>query len=206
MIKAVLFDFGGVLTESGKKGFVSQALADAYGVTIDEIQLSKLQYQWRKNMTDEEEVMDVLNKRFNKKVSVKEFYEHLHGETLRSEEVYSMADQLRAAGIKTGILSNVFTTSAELLREQGFYDGFDPIVLSCEEGYAKPDEELYQIAIQKTGVKADEIVFIDDQEKCRPPAEKLGMHFVMAVSPQQIVDDTLALISKINSVDFSKRA
>jgi epoxide hydrolase-like predicted phosphatase len=198
MIKAVLFDFGGVLTESGKKGFVRQALADLYGVKLEDLQLDKQQYEWRKNATDENQVLARLNERFNKNVTVQQFYDHINGDIVRSPEVYSMAEQLRRAGIKTGILSNVFSTSAKSLRHNGFYDNFDPIVLSCEEGYAKPDIELYKIAIERSGVRANEILFVDDQEKCRPPAEALGMHFLLAISPQQIVTDTLAIINKGN--------
>jgi epoxide hydrolase-like predicted phosphatase len=202
MIRAVLFDFGGVLTESGKQGFVRQALADVYGVQLDDIRLDNLQYEWRRHTVDEDLVIGALNRKFNKQVTAAQFYEYLNSETIPSPEVYQLAERLRGAGIKTGILSNVFSTSAGLLRAKGFYDNFDPLVLSCEEGYAKPDEELYDIAIQKTGVPAGEILFIDDQEKCQPPAEKLGMRFLRAVSPPQIVADTTALIKQENGVEL----
>lgn len=199
MIRAVLFDFGGVLSESGKKGFVRRILAELYEVSPDDLHADDLQRAWRRNQVDEQEVLDALNGHFGKQVTKEMFYAKAHGAILRSEAVYGLAEHLRADGIKTGIFSNIFTTTAAELRAQGFYDGFDPIVLSCEQGYAKPDEELYRIAIQKTGVVASEILFIDDQEKCRPPAEKLGMQFLLATSSAQIVADTLVLITKQNT-------
>jgi epoxide hydrolase-like predicted phosphatase len=204
MIKAVLFDFGGVLSESGKAGFVRSILAELYGISLDDLYSDKLQQAWRRDQVDEKEVLDDLNRHFGKKITPEMFYAKAHGAILRSPEVYGLAEQLRQLGIKTGILSNIFSTTAGELRSHGFYDGFDPVVLSCEQGYAKPDEELYKIAIQKAGVKAGEILFIDDQEKCRPPAEKLGMHFLLATSSQQIVEDTLKIINQQNDNTFGE--
>jgi epoxide hydrolase-like predicted phosphatase len=198
MIKAVLFDFGGVLSESGKAGFVRGILANLYGVNLEDLYSDKLQQEWRRDQVDDAQVLAALNKHFGKHITPDMFYAKAQAATLRSAEVYGLADQLRHMGIKTGILSNIFSRTAESLRQQGFYDGFDPIVLSCEQGYAKPDEELYKIAIKKTGFKAEEIIFVDDQDKCRPPAEKLGMHFILATSARQIVDDTLKLVSEQN--------
>lgn len=198
MIKAVLFDFGGVLTESGKAGFVRSILADLYGVSLEDLYSDEVQQAWRRNQVDASDVLGALNEHYGKDITTDMFFAKMTGATLRTPEVYSLAEQLREHGIKTGILSNIFSTTAANLRKEGYYDDFDPVILSCEQGYAKPDEELYKIAIQRTGVKADEILFIDDQEKCRPPAEKLGMHFLLAESPQQIVDDTLAIISDQN--------
>lgn len=196
MIKTVLFDFGGVLTETGKKGFIRQVLADLYGMPVDELFSAELQKSWRRNEVDEAVILEKLNKRYGKHITPRMFAEQAHADVIRSEPVYLLAQQLRADGMQVGILSNVFSSTAAFLREQGFYDGFDPVVLSCEVGYAKPDEELYKAAIRQSGHKAHEILFIDDQEKCRPPAEKLGIHFLLATSPEQIVTETAAIINR----------
>lgn len=200
MIKTVLFDFGGVLSESGKKGFVRKILADLYGITEAELDSDKLQANWRRNQVDEKDVIGALNKQYGKHVTTDMFYERAHGAIVRSSAVYDLAEQLRARGIATGILSNIFSTTACELRDKGFYKDFSPVVLSCEEGFAKPDDELYRIAVQRSGVRPEEILFIDDQEKCRPPAEKIGMNFLLAESSEQIVHDTTALIARHNNI------
>jgi len=196
MIKTVLFDFGGVLTETGKKGFIREVLANLYGMPVDEVFTAEVQKSWRRNEVDEAAILDGLNKRFGKQVTPRMFAEQAHADVIRSEPVYRLAEQLKEAGLQVGILSNVFSSTAAFLREQGFYEGFDPVVLSCEVGYAKPDEGLYKAAIKRSGHKPEEILFIDDQEKCRPPAEHLGIHFLLAASPQQVVDDTWAIIER----------
>lgn len=202
MIKTVLFDFGGVLSETGRQGFIRQVLAELYEVGEDKIDISNLQYQWRKGMTDEDAMFTSLNQLLGKQLTKEDFFARAHQKFVRSKDMYDFVERLRAQGVKTGILSNVFTSTACEMRDRGLYQGFDPIVLSCEEGFAKPDEELYKIAIARCHNQPEEIIFIDDQEKCRPPAEKLGMHFVLAVSAEQAVAETAALLQKLNKVSI----
>lgn len=199
MIKVVLFDFGGVLTETGKRGFIRQTLAALYGVPEEKMEVEAFKQMWRRNQTDENEVFARLNQHFNKQITPEMFYEAAHRDVIPAPAIYALAASLRRSGIRTGILSNVFVGTACVLRDKGFYEGFEPVILSCDEGYAKPDEELYQIAIERCGVNPDEIVFIDDQEKCGPPAEKAGMHFILATSPEQVVRDVKILTKRGNT-------
>jgi epoxide hydrolase-like predicted phosphatase len=115
-------------------------------------------------------------------------------------EVYALAAALRKKGIKTGILSNMFELSASTLRKKGLYDGFNPVVLSHEEHLAKPDPMFYERAVQLLGVAPEEIIFIDDQERFRTPAELLGMHFVLAENPEQIVADVETLLFEYDGI------
>lgn len=117
-----------------------------------------------------------------------------------SPQVYELAAQLRAKGIRTGILSNMFALAADKLRKEGLYNGFDPVVLSCDEHVAKPDPLFYDYAVQKLGVKPEEVIFIDDQERFRPPAELVGMHFVLAESPEQVVADVKSLLFEYDAL------
>jgi len=200
MIKIVLFDFGGVLTKSGKRGFIAQTVAELYGVDPNKVDIGDLHYMMRRGLGTEEAFFNALNKRYGGNITKDTFLQRTHAYTVPSEEVYALAARLRSHGIRTGILSNVFAFSAEQLRKEGRYDGFDPLILSCDEGFAKPEEEFYRLAIERSGVQPEEILFIDDQEKCMPPARQLGMHTLVAVSPQQIVEDTEALIRKLNGI------
>ena len=200
MIKAVLFDFGGVLTEAGKKGFILHIVARLLGMPPDEVDIGDLHYMMRRGKGSDEEFFGQINRRYDAQLTKELFLSNVKGFTKRSDIVYDLAERLRANGIKTGILSNVFGMSAHDLSDRGFYDNFDPVVLSCEEGYAKPDPEFYHIGIAKTGVKPHEILFIDDQDKCLPEAQKQGMHVIKAVSPEQIVADVTAYVQEHNHI------
>jgi len=200
MIKAVLFDFGGVLTESGKSGFIAESIAEVYGISVDQLDIRRDHYLLRRGRGDEAALFDRLNKQFGKQVTKQMYLDKVHGMFKTSHEVYELAKRLRKHGVQTGILSNIFAMDAEVLREQGQYDGFDPVILSCDEGYAKPELELYNIAIKKLGVKPEEILFVDDQQKCIGPAKKLGIATVMAISPGHIVQDVTKIVEAQNHI------
>lgn len=202
MIKVVLFDFGGVLTESGKQGFIGQTIADLYGMPLESVDISDLHADLRRGKSDEAAFFRELNRRYGskKQVTQKMFLDKVHAAFLPSTAVYGLAKRLREHGIQTAILSNIFDMNAKLLRKQGWYNGFDPLVLSCDEGFAKPDPEIYAVAIERLGVRPEEIIFIDDQQKCLQPAQKLGMHTIEATSPTQIIADTKALIYRFNDI------
>ncbi|HSD55927.1 MAG TPA: HAD family phosphatase [Candidatus Saccharimonadales bacterium] len=202
MIKAVLFDFGGVLTESGKSGFTGAVMAELYGVGIDELDIGKDHALMRRGREDDGELFERLNKRYGKQVAKQMFVDRAQASFKPSQGVYDLAARLRAHGIKTGLLSNIFAMNANRLRAEGWYDGFSPIILSCEEGYAKPDPEIYEIAVKKTGTRPEEILFVDDQAKCIGPAQKLGFKIVVAKTPDQIVADVKSLIMAENGIEL----
>lgn len=204
MIKAVLFDFGGVLTEGGTSGCVQRIFGSIYGIDPTHINKdSDLMLDARTGLITERDYFDQMNRRHPEGArATRDNYLATADIFVKSEPVYTLAIHLRKRGIATGILSNIIDTAGDELRRRGFYEGFEPVILSYQEHLAKPDPAIYKIAIERLGVAPNEILLIDDQEKCRPPAEALGMHFIVATSPQQIVADTKALIAEQNGVEI----
>jgi epoxide hydrolase-like predicted phosphatase len=203
VIKAVLFDFGGVLSEAGGRGTIRRAFGEAYGLDRDVMDVDDLyQKMWRGQITDEDFLAEVSRRNPGTPVlTAEQFRSHLD-KFKRSEPVYDLVERLRAAGIKTAILSNVFGIGVGPIRSGGFYEGFDPVLLSCDTGLAKPEKEFYKMAIERLGAKPEEIIFIDDQEVCLEPAKKMGMHVILAKSLEQIVRDTKAIIYKQNGINL----
>lgn len=200
MIKAVLFDYGGVLTPGGTSGCVQRIFGQIYG--IDPVLINEdydVLFRARQGKMTTQEFFDEMNRRHPEgERATAEKYLALCDTFVKSEPVYDLAARLRQQGVATGILSNINDIVADELRARGFYDGFSPVILSCEEKLAKPEPEFYQIAVDRLGVSPHEIAFVDDQEKCRPPAEALGMHFILATSPAQIVHDTEEMVRNEN--------
>ena len=203
MIKAVLFDFGGVLTEGGKIGSIRAMFATAYGVSPEEVRLDdSVQAAFRGTITDQQfaEAVNLLNPGYppattNIFVDDAEFF-------TRCETVYTMAARLRALGITTGVFSNVFKLSADALQKDGFYDGFAPLFLSCAYGAMKPEKPFYQQVLEELQLASSEVLFIDDKDEFLVPARELGMHTGLAVSPGQIVQDTATLIKQQNNQEL----
>ncbi len=78
------------------------------------------------------------------------------------------------------ILSNSFVGARE--REQALYNFaelFDPMIYSHEEGLEKPNPAFYQLACDRLGARAEEIVFVDDTAGHVAGAESVGMRGVV---------------------------
>lgn len=77
---------------------------------------------------------------------------------------------------KVGVISN---SSSEwirgILNEFHLSRLFDVIIVSGEVGYIKPQLEIFQIALDKLDVKAEETVFVDDTPVNVKEAGRLGM-------------------------------
>ncbi len=202
MIKAVLFDYFGVLTEGGAS--LRGVFAEAYGVSK-----GHLQYDWPMSMqalkgqvADEDFIAGVNALNADTEPVTRQDLEVRGDHPRTSKTVYELAEKLRGQGVKTGIVSNTLRTMADSLRQNGLYDGFSPLLLSCEVSIAKPDSALYRMAVDELGVDPSEIVFIDDAPANLEPAKKLGMHVILAKDPEQIVQDTKQLIFKENGVNL----
>jgi epoxide hydrolase-like predicted phosphatase len=107
----------------------------------------------------------------------------------RHRRIYDLASRLREHGIRTGILSNVWLPIARSLAQAGAYDGFDPLVLSCEAGCAKPDPTIYHLALERLGLAAGDVLFVDDQPRHLVAAAEVGMRTLLATGEAQVVHD-----------------
>ncbi len=98
----------------------------------------------------------------------------------------------RAAGIRTGMLSNSWGTH-RYDRAQ-LAELFDGIVISGEVGMRKPSPEIYALSAERAGVPADECVFVDDMPVNLDPAVALGMAAVHHVQAEQTITELEALL------------
>jgi putative hydrolase of the HAD superfamily len=90
--------------------------------------------------------------------------------------VLGWADQLRAAGIRTGLLSNLPRPLAHALRATpGFLDHFDQVTFSCEYGVIKPQPEIYGHAIRELQITPADGLFIDDRPQNIEGARAVGL-------------------------------
>jgi 2-haloacid dehalogenase len=76
-------------------------------------------------------------------------------------DVKPALEQLRAKGLKTGILSNGNPRMLDAAVESAGIAGLLDAVLSIEDaGIYKPDARVYQLAVDRFGVRPDEICFV----------------------------------------------
>ncbi|MGA2417754.1 MAG: HAD family phosphatase [Candidatus Staskawiczbacteria bacterium] len=206
MIKAVIFDYGGVLKEP-------------HGLYVDIADLYKLPKEYVSSKREEAKpVMELFDKGllseedFWEKVSkilghpipkdITKTVREVMRETYKKDfaffpEMLEFNKELRARGIKTAVLSNILIFQAEVIREKEGYKDFDAVILSYQEGLRKPgDLDFYHLAPKRLGVKPEECIFIDDKEENLPPAQSIGIKTVLFKNSQQAIKEILEIIKK----------
>ena len=71
-------------------------------------------------------------------------------------------DELRARGLRLGLVSNCSSEVGELWEQSPFGGRFDAVVLSADVGICKPDPRIYRLALERLGVDPAEAVFVGD--------------------------------------------
>jgi HAD superfamily hydrolase (TIGR01509 family) len=84
-------------------------------------------------------------------------------ETIRPTE--KLIDELKAAGYKLFVLSNMSREFIDFLRKQKVYENFDGDVVSCEVGIVKPMPEIYDLLLERFELDPAETIFIDDRKE-----------------------------------------
>ncbi len=181
-IRAVLFDFGGVLVRTEDPS-PRQRWEARLG--LSERGLEKLVFDC------EPAVRATIGQ-----APVSAIWEHV-AQTLRLDPAqleacrrdFFAGDQLDVALLEllkslrprytTAILSNAWDTAREAFtRLFGLDQAVDAMIISAEEGLAKPDPRLYRLAAERLGVTPAQAVFVDDFSANVEGARAVGMHAI----------------------------
>ncbi|MGQ4915376.1 MAG: HAD family hydrolase [Candidatus Asgardarchaeia archaeon] len=179
-IKAVFFDFGGVITER----IVAPALEDIViefllkkGINLSEKQCDKIKEiqkgRVKYSLTTlieipiEELLHDMMN-HIGLSVSMKfiaecvgYFLERVKYELRKNVKEVLLA--LRKMGLKIGLISNSFTEFPRMvIKKENLYDFFDTIILSKDVRVRKPHPKIFTEALKRASVSANEAIFIGD--------------------------------------------
>ena len=194
--RALLLDFGGVLSPNGLPGEGLDRLLQ----NLD-VEPALEHYEQLRLLLDRLKINELTNRKF-----WQEFAEH-HKKQIPSDiesvwktdfpmhkKLLSYLKKVKAQGLTIAILSNVNAPVRQHLIDLGAYEGYDHLFLSDELGMAKPDPRIFEHALQKMGVDSQETVFVDDQARNIEAAEKLGMTVILAVNEEQIIRELKSLL------------
>jgi len=188
-IRAVIFDFGGVLVRT-EDLTPRNRLAARLGMSYDELNslifdsLSSLQAALGQIGVSEhwEAVRASLGLSIEAFQTVQaEFWE---GDVLDT----SLVDFVRALHphYQTALLSNAWDDLREVLEHRlKILDAFDQVIISAEVGLVKPDERIYCLAVERLGVAPGEAVFVDDFAHNVEGARAAGLHAIHFRSTDQ---------------------
>lgn len=190
MIRAVLFDFGGVISSSPFEAFAH--LESERGLPADFIRTVNATNPdtnaWAKLERGEVDLETFGSmwsdeaRALGHELDGRWVLERLAGE-IRPE----MVEAIRTCGTKykTACLTNNFTRAEAILSDEvaEVYSLFDAILESRVLGVRKPDPRFYKLACETLAVEADECIFLDDLGVNLKPARTLGMHTIKVTDP-----------------------
>ena len=191
--KAIIFDFGGVMTTEPNRELVVNFLSTSFDLSREEFKQA--------NEEKKEAVKAGKNdvnfwQDYAREIQValpddwvQSFNDVMKKAIGAVPEMYDLAYQLRDLGYTVGMLSNIDARLANLINLFGLYDPFDPCLLSYELGVEKPDAKIYEILIHRLDLPAEEIVFIDDKIENVEAAKALGIDAILFVSHQDLIKE-----------------
>lgn len=197
MIKAVIFDWGGVIAPNDGGGWV-HALAKLLNLSFeDALSLWRIAYVGL-NMAAINENAFWERIEESSGISLPSDKGKIWQEGLASTpwpEMVHYVKSLQGKDIKAAILSNTIEPMERIPGFMQMYDGFDPVVLSHHFGIAKPNVEIYQEMLRLLNCNANECVFIDDMQINLNTAQQLGMQTVLAQNnPEKVILRTSKII------------
>ena len=187
-IRAVFFDLGGVIVRTEYQA-PRERLAERLGMEYDD--LSKIVFDSETgyqasigaitSLQHWEAVLQRLKRPYEEMTVIRD--EFFAGDVV-DHEILNFLRSLRGK-YKTGLISNAWSDLRDYIVREKFDDAFEHIIISAEVGVAKPEAEIYNIALKQAEVSPHEAVFVDDFYVNIEGCEKVGMkgiHFKDAQS------------------------
>jgi len=179
MIKAICFDLDGVYFVNGKSNFIKNL--SKYGVVEDEVKKvflksDKMNKIYKEGKMTDYEYWSWAIDQWGIELTVPEVIDLLIEGYKVNKNVAKVVKKVREKGYKTLICTNNFPARINGLDKKfGLLDNFDAYVFSYEVGATKPSTKIFQTLVDRSGVKAEEIVFSDDNKKNLAGARKVGI-------------------------------
>ena len=204
MIKAILWDFGGVFTTSPFEAFArferahnlptdfirtinstnpdTNAWAQFESSAIDVAEFDaafRAEAEALGHRVDGKDVLELLSGEFRPRMTaaLRECKKHY--------KVGCITNNMKKAGEGPAMAANNGRAekAAQVMAQ------FDIVVESSVEGVRKPNPRIYQIACDRLGVTPDQAVFLDDLGINLKPARAMGMTTIKVVSEEQAIGE-----------------
>tara|TARA_B100001559_G_scaffold38427_1_gene28722 strand:+ start:3453 stop:4109 length:657 start_codon:yes stop_codon:yes gene_type:complete len=209
MIKAVFWDFGGVITSSPFEAFnkyekhnnlPSDFLRKVNSTNPDDNAWAKLERS-EVNLDEFDLLFEKESKTLGYAIKGKEVIALLQGQ-VRPE----MLNALQR--IKGNLIQACLTNNIQSLKEEAFDEGnvsvagkhdeimrlFDFVIESSKVNLRKPDPAFYKMACEKARIDPSEAVFLDDLGINLKPARILGMETIKVINSKDALNELQKLV------------
>jgi len=181
MIKAILFDFDGVLTTDATG---SQSICNyiCMKTGLDVEVFKKEYYKYNNDLLDgkinHENIWETFCKEINTSIDINILYESFINTPIDSK-IMALIDGLKQQNYIIGMVTdNKKDRIDDIVKYYEWNKIFDVITISAEIGSGKDYKEIFLKTIENINVKAKECVFIDNQEKNLIIPKSIGMNVI----------------------------
>jgi HAD superfamily hydrolase (TIGR01549 family) len=113
---------------------------------------------------------------------------------------------LRAAGVRTCLLSNAGVPIRDVLDRDGVTPWYDEIVLSYEVGFVKPDVRIFEAALSALGLPAAQVLMVGDNAHDDGGGAHLGMRTLILPRTRGRVHGLSAVTALVSGVNSEQQA
>jgi putative hydrolase of the HAD superfamily len=186
-VSAIIFDYGNVLCSSPLASEI-EAMASILGLTVPDFQ----QNYWRNRLAYDEASLDpptYWNTVAQRALSPDQI---AHVQEIDSASwshpnrlMPEWARQVRAAGFRTALLSNIPVPVRDYIVRCPWLPAFDHATFSCDLRRVKPAPEVYRHSLNGLQAAPADALLIDDRAENTRAAEALGIHAVLFSTPEE---------------------
>ena len=205
MTRAVISDFGGVLTTPLLRGFV--AYQQESGLSPEELgkAMARATEAYGEHPLFELERGRITEAEFGRRLGTyldggldlgrlrEVYFEHLHP----NERMIDYLRELRARGLRTALLTNNVREWEPLWRAKlpEIDEVFEVVVDSAFVGMRKPERGIYELTLERLGgLEASDCVMVDDIDVNCQAARDLGMRVVLFKDTDQAIAELERLL------------
>ena len=200
--KAIIWDFGGVITSSPFEAFNN--FEEANGLPKDIIRTINSENpdmnawaQFESNSITIDEFNDLFLKEAKAKgfdIKGKDIIKLLKG-SIR-ENMVSFLRELKS-DFKLGCITNNVKSSSEENTDNETEEAmsiFDHVIESSIVGIRKPNPEIYMMSCDALNVSPDQCIYLDDLGINLKPARELGMTTIKVIQPEDAIQEVRNLL------------
>ncbi len=192
MIKAIIFDFAGVIATESFMIWLSENIPDFNNKKQIYLDLS---YQVDSGKISAAEFSRILGKDTGK--NPEDVWPEIFSLITINPSMIQLLKKLRK-NYKIGLLTNHITEwITHTITSHNLAVYFDEIVISSKEKVIKPDSKIFHIMLERLGVKPSESVFIDDRQINVEGANNIGMKGLLYTTDEALMKDLASLNVKI---------
>ena len=191
-----MVDFGGVLTTSIADAFrdfceregidrdrLSAMLRDSYRAEDTASLVARVEIGQITGEEFERELATVLSEGLDSPLEAERLVERMLEGIEPEPRMIAAVRAIRAAGVRTGLLSNSWSSRQYWISGYDPEELFDTVVISGEVGLRKPDPSIYRLAARRLDLRPEDCVLVDDFEENVAAARAIGMHALLHDDP-----------------------